>query len=90
MQEILSGEAHGEVRAERGWKLFVLLPRMLCGIQSEDRVVCAAQSGLGKLHIMKNGCGHGACRGMSLQASGVVAVGPKIVEADQLGSVVSR
>ena len=30
MQEILNGvEAHSEVRAERGWKLFMLLPRML-------------------------------------------------------------
>ena len=30
MQEILNGvEAHSEVRAERGWKLFLLLPRML-------------------------------------------------------------
>ena len=30
MQEILNGvEAHSEVRAERGWKLLVLLPRML-------------------------------------------------------------
>ena len=30
MQEILNGvEAHSDVRAERGWKLFMLLPRML-------------------------------------------------------------
>ena len=30
MQEILNGvEAHSEVRAERGWKLLMLLPRML-------------------------------------------------------------
>ena len=41
-------EAHSEVRAERGWKLFMLLPRMLLfrpargGV--DDSANCAAQA----------------------------------------------
>ena len=38
MQEILNGvEAHSEVRAERGWKLVMLLPRLLFFLASQGR-----------------------------------------------------